>query len=166
MCGEGIECGSVDLLIYLNLQTHQSIWNLNLELEFGILSWAYSFGNLCFQERRWIDSGAWIWAEIEEEEEEVCWVSVILWVRRSWKLLRLLLLRCVHVGVDIGKCWFSAEATLKILPILLLIIPMLTSPFVRFFTFHSFTHIGFLFFCFVHPILRFWTSKAQGKAPY
>ena len=30
MCGEGIECGSVDFLIHLNLQTHQSIWNWNL----------------------------------------------------------------------------------------------------------------------------------------
>ena len=38
MCSEGIKCGSVDLSIHLNLQTHQSIWNLNLELEFGILS--------------------------------------------------------------------------------------------------------------------------------
>ena len=38
MCGKGIECRSVDLLIHMNLQTHQSIWNLDLELEFGILS--------------------------------------------------------------------------------------------------------------------------------
>ena len=30
MCGEGIECGSVDLPIHLNLQTRQSIWNWNL----------------------------------------------------------------------------------------------------------------------------------------
>ena len=30
MSGEGIECRSVDLSIHLNLQIHQSIWNLNL----------------------------------------------------------------------------------------------------------------------------------------
>ena len=30
MCGEGIECGSINLSIHLNLQTHQSIWNWNL----------------------------------------------------------------------------------------------------------------------------------------